>query len=95
MFYLIILYNIILSKPVLEILYKEQIKSCHNSVYSQANYSADIVSTELDKVSIGSYLKISGKTKLQNGFGAWTQYKYCCYSSLGESDNHAFLSKGW
>ena len=93
--FVIILYNLLMNKAVLEIIYSSEIESCHNGVYKQAKYSAEIISTNVSKSSLNSSLYIKGRAKLQNGFGAWTQYEYVCFACKGDSDVYALITKGW
>lgn len=93
--FVIISYNLLMTKTALEIIYSSEIESCHDGVYEQAKYSAEIISTNVSKSSLNSPLYIKGRAKLQNGFGAWTQYEYACFASKGDSDVYALMTKGW
>lgn len=74
--------------------YKSEIQSCHDKVHKKAKYQAEIVTTEVrDKgYTYGEFesnkIVIEGQAKLQNGYGAWSNYNYSC--SVLES---GFISK--
>lgn len=64
--------------------YKSEIESCHDRVHGKAKYQAEIISTEVrDKgYTYGEFesnkVIIEGQAKLQNGYGAWSNYSYSC-----------------
>lgn len=70
-------------------IHQEQVEACKASVYSQATYSAEIVSAEHQ----GSAVR--GKARLQNGFGAWKQYSFTCTVSERFGVRSATLYEGW
>jgi hypothetical protein len=73
--------------------YSEYIEQCHNNVHNAAKYQAEIVSTDkAGIIKVGERTKFSrtrveGHAKLQNGFGAWSNYTYrCVMISKGSRD---------
>ena len=73
--------------------YKEQINACHDRVHQNAKNTAEIVTTEVKEDQWK--VVVRGKVKYQNGFGAWTNYKYVC--SVFSNNNVAFFeaTQGW
>lgn len=81
--------------------HKSEIESCHEKVHGKAKYQAEIISTEVrDKgYTYGEFesnkIIIEGQAKLQNGYGAWSNYSYSC-SVLGSGMVSKFkLEKGY
>ena len=64
--------------------HQSEIDSCHDRIHSKAKYQAEIVSTEVRDARYAygadpsNKLVIEGQAKLQNGYGAWTNYSYSC-----------------
>lgn len=52
---------------------KETAQACHDKVAERAKFVPDFVSTQIDSSG-----RITGRVKLQNGFGAWTMHEYEC-----------------
>lgn len=71
----------------------EVIEKCHDRVNSEANYTAQIVSTDAKRDKL-DYKSVSGRAKLQNGFGAWTNYTYSC-DFTGVTITRFTLKAGW
>lgn len=74
----------------------DQIDACHDRVASEANYQIEIVSSEdLLAISEKDGLFVKGRVKLQNGFGAWANYRYSCLVSKSKELKEFNLTKGW
>lgn len=56
--------------------YSKQVGDCHQAVHERAKHQAEVVSTNI--IYADDTTAICGKAKLQNGFGAWTNYTYFC-----------------
>ncbi|WNO60581.1 MULTISPECIES: hypothetical protein [Gammaproteobacteria] len=72
---------------------QEYVDACHLKVQQQATHTAEIVSTEVERQGL-DYKRVYGKAKLQNGFGAWTNYTYRC-SFTGITVTDFKLKEGW
>ena len=72
---------------------QEYVDACHLKVQQQATHTAEIVSTEVERQGL-DYNRVYGKAKLQNGFGAWTNYSYQC-SFTGITVTDFKIKEGW
>lgn len=72
--------------------------TCHGNVQSSAKHHAEIVETSLREVQHNdtNYTRVivNGRARLQNGFGAWTNYKYKCTMATPFSSDVS-LTQGW
>lgn len=71
----------------------EVIKICHDRIYKDAKFTAEIVTTDTIRNGF-DYGQVSGRAKLQNGFGAWTNYTYQCNFG-GNTITRFKLQEGW
>lgn len=71
----------------------EVIQRCHDRVQNEATFTAQIVTTEAKREKF-DYVLVSGRAKMQNGFGAWTNYRYSCQFT-GITITNFRLETGW
>lgn len=71
----------------------EVIEKCHDRVHSEAKYTAQIVTTDTKRDKL-DYKSVSGRAKLQNGFGAWVNHSYSC-EFTGVTITKFRLESGW
>ncbi|MRJ40799.1 MULTISPECIES: hypothetical protein [Idiomarina] len=74
--------------------YRKAIEACHDRVHSRAKHQAEIVTTETLK-SMSSDVIVTGRAKLQNGFGAWTNYRYRCSVYSGDRIGKFEMNEGY
>jgi hypothetical protein len=72
---------------------QKYIDLCHLKIQQGASHTAEIISTEVNKSGLDIH-SIYGKAKLQNGFGAWSNYSYMC-GFTGETITSFKLNEGW
>ena len=71
----------------------EVIEKCHDRVHSEAKYTAQLVTTDTKRDKF-DYKSVSGRAKLQNGFGAWVNHSYSC-EFTGNTITKFRLESGW
>ncbi|WP_417659620.1 hypothetical protein [Pseudidiomarina sp.] len=73
--------------------HKEKISACHDRVHQRAKNTAEIITTEVkeDKWKV----VVRGRVKYQNGFGAWTNYRYVCSVFSDNSVPFFEVTEGW
>lgn len=62
------------------------IERCHENVQANARYQAEILSTSVSEGRLGRTV-VSGRTRLQNGYGAWSNYRYECNMATSYSSD--------
>ncbi|WP_290654451.1 hypothetical protein [Idiomarina sp.] len=81
--------------------HQSEIESCHNKVHSGAKHQAEILSTNIRQggysyhSSENGKMIIEGGAKLQNGYGAWTNYNYKCLVSNSGYISDFDLNEGY
>ncbi|WP_417286476.1 hypothetical protein [Cobetia marina] len=73
--------------------WKEYTGRCHDNVQNSAIHQAEIVSTEKMKINNDQHT-ITGHAKLQNGFGAWSNYTYTCVMD-NQMSRDVYLEEGY
>lgn len=74
--------------------HRKAIDVCHDRVHSRAKHQAEIVSTDT-KTSLTNDVIVTGRAKLQNGYGAWTNHRYMCSVYSGDSIGKFRLEEGY
>lgn len=67
-----------------DIVHREKIEDCHDRVHSRAKNQAEILQTNVRSAGFktdsfeSNKIIVEGRAKLQNGYGAWSNYHYYC-----------------
>lgn len=74
--------------------HRKAIDVCHDRVHSRAKHQAEIVTTDT-RISFNNDVIVTGRAKLQNGFGAWTNHRYMCSVYSGDRIGKFEMNEGY